>query len=184
MLHSFLKGGRLLGQRRELALSAVCILPLAITIPWVAMGTVSIGRAILLAGVGIILLLLSARVHVWLPWWIAPALLPGIYAMLLGWVDLRVIFPLMFLWVLMFACALGGLAWPYRKWAMLLSTVIIACGIALGFVPVTAFLVLLAFPLVVRVAWSEGLPLSERILAYVVTVLLLWIAYLIQGIVR
>lgn len=184
MLDSFFKEGHFLGPRRVLALSAVCSLPLALTIPWVTMGTVSMGRAILLAGAGMIFLLLSAKAHVWLPWWIAPALLPGIYAMLLGWVDLRVIFPLMFLWALMFACALDGLARQYRKWAMLLSTVIIACGIALGFIPVTASLVLLAVPLIVRVAWGEGLPFSERILAYVMTVLLLWSAYLIQGIVR
>lgn len=180
----FLQGRAVFDPQRKLALSALCILPLAVTIPWQVMGTLSLGRALFIMGAGVVLLIASARFVAWLPWWIALAFFPGAYAVLVGWIDLRVVFPATLLLVLLFACALGGLPSKGGKLAAMLVYVVAGCGVVLGYLPVTASLVILAAPLVFRVAWVEKLPLSERVLPYATTVSLLCVAYLIHGIVR
>ncbi|MBN1920614.1 MAG: hypothetical protein JW892_05175 [Anaerolineae bacterium] len=174
----------MLDPQRKLGLSTLCVLPLAVMIPWQVMGTLSLGRALCIVSAGVVLLLALARLVAWLPWWIALVFLPGAYVVLVGWIDLRVVFPTVLLLVSLFACALGGLSSKGGKLAAVLVYVVAGCGVVLGYLPVAASSVILAAPLVFRVAWVEKLPLSERVLPYVMTVSLLCVAYLIHGIVR
>ncbi len=158
---------------------------LAFTLPWIVTGTFAVGCAALIAIVGAILLLAAGRFRSWLAWWLAPALLLAVYLLLVGWVDLRVVFPAVVLLALMFACELSAVpAGRMRRAVALLVYVAVGVGVAVGSLPAPTLLVLLSAPLVARSAWRQEVPREEAMEAYGVTALLLWVGYLIQGIVR
>lgn len=166
-------------------LSSMWALALAVTVAWIAIGALSLGRAALLVFAGVGLLAAAGAFRARLPWLLAPLLLPGIYALLVGWVDLRAVLPAAVLLVLTAACGLGGrLSRRGRGLAALLLYAAAGLGAALGLLPVETLLAALAAPLVARAARRGETETALDVQAYAVTVLLLWVGYLIHGIVR
>ena len=166
-------------------LVTLATLLLAVTVAWITDSALSLTHAMLWCFAGAVLLWAAGLFRAWASWLLAPCLLPGIYALLVGWVDLRVLFPAALLLALTFASGPDArLFGRSRRLAALLVYLVLGAGVALGAMPAATWLAVLALPLVWRAARTTQPEADGRTLAYANTLLLLWIGYLVHGIVR
>lgn len=156
---------------------------LAVTVPWVVTGILPLMRAALALVGGVLLLAVAARWRPGAPFLLAPALVIAIYVLWVGWVDPRALFPATALLALALACGPMTLPRWGRGVALLIACGLLGAGAALGQLPLTTLLALLPLPLSVRAVRREAYR-ADGSLAYAATAWLLWVGYLIQGVVR
>lgn len=155
---------------------------LGVTVAWSVIGVLPLLRAAAGLLVGAVVLLLSG----WFPRWrgfLAPLVLPGLYAALVGWIDLRAVFPTLVLLALTCACDWHA-SCRRRRVAAGIAYAILGVGMALRLMPPWTGLMLLAAPLVLREARCAQTITDAQLSAEGLAALFLWVGYLIHGLVR